>query len=133
MLLRLANLTEKEKIEYLIHMTGVDPSLKGHEYAKAIQMKNSLTNKKFKTKEEIIQLGKLKHHLSNVDKYFEEWGSKVFMESALPQFIDLIDEGIVEVNHVDVNETQTSMANQILDVQRSIYLMTKAVIHCLMN
>jgi hypothetical protein len=115
MLLKLASLTEKEKIEYLIHMTEADPSLKGHEYAKAIQLKNTLSKKKYKTREEIIQFGKLKHHLSNLDKHFEEWGNNLLMQSTMPQFIHLIENGIVEVNHVDVNETKTSMAKQVLD------------------
>jgi len=115
MILRLANLTEKEKIEYLIGMTEVDPSLKGHEYQKAIKHKNYLERKKFKSKDEVVELGKIKHHLTNMDKYFEEWGSKLFLESGMPEFIHLIEDGIIELNHVDVNEFESSMAQQILD------------------
>lgn len=114
-LLKLSTLSEKEKITYLNGLSNVDPSLQADNIENAIKIRNILTRKKGKTKEEIVKLEFIKQRLKNLDKYFEEWGQDVFIKSGLPEFYHLIENGTIKPKHLDVNETKKKMAIQILD------------------
>lgn len=114
-LLRLSTLSEKEKIAYLNGLSTADPSLKADDIENAIRSRDILTRKKGKTKEEIAKLEFIKQKLKNLDKYFEQWGQDVFIKSGLPEFYHLIENGTIKPKHLDVNETEKRMANQILD------------------
>jgi hypothetical protein len=114
-LLRLSSLSEKEKIAYLNGLSTVDPTLQADDIENAIKIRNILTRKKGKTKEEILKLEYIKQRLKSIDKYFEQWGQDVFIKSGLPEFYHLIENGTIKPKHLDVNETEKSIAIQILD------------------
>lgn len=114
-LLKLSSLTEKEKVEFIKGLTKFNPDLKGEEIENAIKLKNKLTNKKGKTKEEIVKLEQIKKILKNTDKYIEQWGENVFFESGLGEFYHLIENKTIELKHLDVNETHKDMGMQILE------------------
>ena len=114
-LLKLSTLGEKEKVAYFNGLSNVDPSLQADDIENAIKIRNILSRKKGKTKEELLKLEFIKKRLKNIDKSLEEWGKDVFIKSGLPEFYHLIENGTIKPKHLDVNETEKKMAIQILE------------------
>lgn len=123
-MMRLATLSDKEKLEYMRSLSKVDPSLKGDEIENAIMLRNQLTQKKGKTNEEVIKLELINKSLKRIDEYYREWGENLFMQSGLPEFYYLIENDTVRVKHLDVNEKNEDMASQIL--QETIQIVNKS-------
>lgn len=82
-MMKLATLSDKEKLEYMRSLSKVDPILKGDEIENAIMLRNRLTQKKGKTKDEVVKLEMINKSLKRIDVYYQEWGQNIFMQSGL--------------------------------------------------